>query len=140
MVPLKVSISTDKNLLDVDYIHHFLAKSYWAKGISKYAVEKSISNSFCFGIYKTGKQIGFARVITDFTTFAYLADVFIDRNQRGKGFGKKLIYEVLNHEELKDLKRWHLLTDDAHGLYKQYGFESPADPPKHMERRKLPKY
>lgn len=136
----EIEISTDKSKLDIDYIHKFLSKSYWAKGIPKDAVEKSIKNSFCFGVYSTEKQIGFARVITDYTTFGYLADVFIDENQRGAGLGKKLVNEIVNHKELVGLKRWHLLTNDAQGLYSKYGFNVPEDPSIHMEKRKKPKY
>jgi len=136
----EIIISTDKKRLDIDYIHQFLSKSYWAEGIPKHAVEKSIKHSFCFGIYHAEKQIGFARVITDYTTFAYMADVFIEKSQRGIGLGGKLVNEIVNHEELVGLKRWHLLTDDAQGLYCKYGFNVPADPSIHMEKRKIPKY
>ena len=135
-----IEITTDKNRLNIDYIHNFLTQSYWSEGIPKRAVEKSINNSLCFGLFEAKRQIGFARVITDFTTFAFLADVFIDENRRGKGLGKRLVAEILNHEDLKDLKRWHLITDDAQGLYKQLGFVVPGDPSKHMEKRKRPKY
>ena len=135
-----IEISTDKNRLDIDYIHNFLTQSYWSKGIPKHAVEKSINNSFSFGLFEAKRQIGFARVITDFTTFAFLADVFVDEDSRGKGLGKRLVTEILNHEDLKGLKRWHLITDDAQGLYKQLGFVVPGDPFKHMEKRKKPKY
>lgn len=140
MVSSNIEITTDKNRLNIDYIHNFLTQSYWSKGIPKHAVEKSIHNSFCFGLFETKKQIGFARVITDFTNFAFLADVFIDEERRGKGLGKRLVTEILNHEDLKGLKRWHLITDDAQGLYKQLGFVVPSDPSKHMEKRKKPKY
>ena len=135
-----IEISTDKNRLDIDYIHNFLTQSYWSKGIPKHAVEKSINNSFSFGLFEAKRQIGFARVITDFTTFAFLADVFVDEDSRGKGLGKRLVTEILNHEDLEGLKRWHLITDDAQGLYKQLGFVVPGDPFKHMEKRKKPKY
>lgn len=135
-----IVISTDKKQLNLDYIHNFLSQSYWAEGIPRHAVEKSIKNSFCFGIYVAGNQVGFARVITDFTTFAYIADVFIDESLRGKGLGKKLINEIVNHEELIGLKRWHLLTDDAHKLYSKYGFAVPENPAAHMEKRKKPEY
>ena len=136
----KYEISTNKSKLDINYIHGFLSESYWAAGIPKHAVEKSINNSFCFGLFEAKRQIGFARVITDFTTFAFLADVFVDEDSRGKGLGKRLVTEILNHEDLKGLKRWHLITDDAQGLYKQLGFVVPGDPFKHMEKRKKPKY
>ncbi len=135
-----IIISTDKNKLDIDFIHNFLSQSYWAKGIPKHAVIKTIKNSFCFGAYKADTQVGFARVITDFTTFAYLADVFIDESQRGRGVGKKLVEGILHHEELLGVKRWHLLTDDAQGLYRKFGFTNPDNPTIHMERRKEPIY
>ncbi len=140
MNPSKIIISTDKKQLNVDYIHNFLSKSYWAEGIPKHAVAKSIKNSFCFGAYDADKQVGFARVITDFTTFAYLADVFIDESQRGKGLGQRLVDEIINHEELIGLKRWHLLTSDAQKLYSKYGFVVLENPAIHMEKRKEPIY
>ena len=136
----EIVISTDKKRLNIDYIHNFLSRSYWAEGIPKHAVEKSISNSFCFGIYEAEIQVGFARVITDFTTFAYLADVFVDETRRGNGLGKKLVHEILNHEELVGLKRWHLITDDAQNLYGKYGFDVPENVNNHMEKRKKPTY
>ena len=135
-----IVISNEKAQLDIDYIHNFLAASYWSEGIPIHAVEKSIQNSFCFGMYESRKQIGFARVITDFATFAYLADLFIDENQRGKGLGKKLVHEIITHEKLEGLKRWHLVTADAQSLYSQYGFAVPEDPSRHMEKRVKPKH
>lgn len=132
----ELSISTDKSLLDVDYIHNFLAGSYWAKGIPKHIVVQSIEHSLCFGIYLQGAQVGFARVVTDYTTFAYLADVFIDEKERGNGFGKLLVGAIVNHERLKGLRRWHLLTEDAQGLYAQFGFIAPKKPENHMEIRR----
>ena len=88
----------------------------------------------CFAICKGGKQIGFARVVTDFTIFAYLADVFIDQNEQQKGYGKILVSEILNHESLKHIRRWHLLTKDAQKLYELFGFTNPVDPTRHMEK------
>ncbi len=129
-------ISTDKKLLDVDYIHAFLSRSYWAKGIPKHIVAQSIDHSFCFGMYFKGKQIGFARVVTDYTIFAYLADVFIDESERGKGLGKQLVDAIVNHKRLEGLRRWHLLTEDAQGLYAQFGFIAPKNPENHMEIRR----
>jgi len=134
----EIEISTDKDQLDIDYVHDFLMTSYWSEGIPKQIVKKSIKNSFCFGIYKRQKQIGFARVITDFATFAYLADVFIDKNEQSKGYGKQLINEILAHEDLKDIRRWHLLTSDAQKLYKKFGFSNPENPSRHMEKREKP--
>ena len=133
-------ISTDKDLLDIGYIHQFLTTTYWAKGIPRAAVEKSIRNAFCFGVYQGGQQVGFARVITDFTTFAYIGDVFIDAGQRGRGLGKQLIAAIVGHEALQGLRRWHLLTENAHGLYRRFGFVTPEEPFRHMERRLTPDY
>ena len=140
MITSEIAISTDKNLLDIDYIHRFLTASYWAEGIPRHAVKKSIDNSFCFGVYLRRRQIGFARVVTDFATFAYLADLFIDEGERGNGYAKALVNAIVNHDELNGLKRWHLLTKDAHELYLPYGFTIPEDPSRHMEKRIQPKY
>lgn len=129
-----VIISTKKELLNLDFIHAFLFTSYWAKGISKDLVERSIENSLCFGLYREEKQLGFARVITDYAVFAYLADVFIDEGEQGKGYGKYLVKTILEHEQLQGLRRWHLLTGTAQGLYRKYGFEVPANPEIHMEK------
>jgi GNAT superfamily N-acetyltransferase len=120
-------ISTDKALLDIGVIHGFLTESYWAKGVPVSVVQKSIENSLCFGVYDTtpgAQQIGFARAITDCATFAYLADVFILEPYRGKGLSKWLMNCILAHPELQGLRRWMLATRDAHGLYRQFGFEA----------------
>ncbi|MCG8564055.1 MAG: GNAT family N-acetyltransferase [Desulfobacterales bacterium] len=140
MVQGKIEISTDKNLLNLDFIHTYLTHSYWAKGITRGAVKKSIRHSFCFGIYEEDQQAGFARVITDFTTFAYLADVFIDPSFQGRGLGKQLVGHIMAHKDLKQLRRWHLLTDDAHGLYNRFGFNKPSNPILHMEKTSKPQY
>jgi N-acetylglutamate synthase-like GNAT family acetyltransferase len=117
-----IFINSDKNKLDIDFIHSFLTDSYWAEGISKEIIEKSIEGSLCFGVYENTRQIGFARVITDKATFAYLADVFIDENYRGRGLSKKLITLIMAQPDLQKLRRFMLATKDAHGLYSQYGF------------------
>ncbi len=120
-------ISTDRSRLDIGVIHGFLTESYWAKGVPVSVVQKSIENSLCFGVYDTTsavQQIGFARAITDYATFAYLADVFILEPHRGKGLSKWLISCILAHPELQGLRRWMLATRDAHGLYRQFGFEA----------------
>ena len=130
-----IEISTDKERLDIPYIHAFLTNSYWAKGISVDLVRSSIEHSFCFGLYQDGSQIGFARVITDFTIFAYLADVFIDEKERGRGLGVKLVETIMSHQNLQGLRRWHLLTSDAQGLYRRFGFETPVAPDTHMEKK-----
>lgn len=125
-------ISTDKTKLDVALIHHYLCmESYWAKNIPIALVEKSIAGSFCFGIYHQEAQVGFARVITDHATFAYLADVFVLESYRGKGLSKWLMETIIGHPDLQGLRRWLLATRDAHGLYAQYGFV-PLDKPERI--------
>jgi len=122
-------ISTDKTKLDIPFIHNYLSnESYWAKNIPIDVVKKSIEGSFCFGLYDKEKQFGFARVITDHATFGYLADVFITEEYRGKGLSKWLMMEIMKHPHLQGFRRWMLATRDAHGLYKQFGFE-PLDKP-----------
>ena len=111
------SISTDKSKLDLSVIHGFLSTSYWAEDIPVEIVKKSIENSLCFGVYSENTQIGFARVISDYTTFAYLADVFIIEEERGKGLSKWLMECILKHEQLQGLRNFCLLTRDAHFLY-----------------------
>lgn len=125
-------ISTDKSSLDLSVIHSFLANSYWAEGIPIELVKKSIDNSLCFGLYKGGKQVGFARVITDYVTFAYLADVFVLPSERGKGLSKWLMQTIMAYPNLQGLRRWMLATRDAHSLYKQFGFEPISEPEKLM--------
>jgi GNAT superfamily N-acetyltransferase len=116
-------ISTDKSKLDLLVIHHYLSvESYWAQHITFDIVQRSIENSFCFGIYKENKLIGFARLITDYAAFAYLADVFVLPEYRGKGLSKWLMAFMLANPEMQGLRRWLLTTKDAHGLYKQFGF------------------
>jgi GNAT superfamily N-acetyltransferase len=127
-------ISTDKSRLDIPMIHQFLtSESYWARGIPLETVERSIRNSVVFGIYDKEKQIGFARVITDKATFAYLADVFIVPEYRGLGLARKLMDEILSCPELIGLRRWLLATADAHGLYRQIGFSGLGKPERFME-------
>ncbi|RYZ30879.1 MAG: N-acetyltransferase [Chitinophagaceae bacterium] len=116
------SISTSKDKLDIAFIHAFLSGSYWAENIPLDVVERSITGSLCFGVYNQDKQIGFARVVTDEATFAYLCDVFIDEAYRGKGLSKWLMEVILAYPALQGLRRFMLATRDAHGLYKQFGF------------------
>ncbi len=117
--------STDKSKLNLDYIHHFLSKeSYWAKNIPINIVKTSIEGSLCFGVYENDKQVGFARVITDYATFGYLADVFIDKDYRGRGLSKELMTFIMEQDVVKKLRRFMLATLDAHSLYAQFGFES----------------
>ncbi|PZU90970.1 MAG: GNAT family N-acetyltransferase [Chryseobacterium sp.] len=127
-------ISTDKSQMDIETIHRYLSEeSYWAKGIPREIVEKSVANSFCFGVFYQDKQIGFAKVITDFTTIAYLGDVFILDEFRGLGLSKSLMENIMNHPELQGLRRWILLTADAHELYKKFGWSSIKEPARWME-------
>jgi GNAT superfamily N-acetyltransferase len=127
-------ISTDRARLDLDVIHGFLTNCYWAKGIAREVVARSIENSLCFGIYDgAGRQVGFARVISDFTTYAYIADVFVLESHRGHGLGKHLMQSIMQHPELQGLRRWNLSTLDAHGLYSQFGFTPPKWPERYME-------
>lgn len=130
---LDYDISMDKKKLQTNYIHHYLsAKSYWAKNIPLETVKKSIEGSVCFGVYKQSEQIGFARLVTDEATFAYLADVFIDEKYRGKGLSKKLMQHIKAFIETKQLRRALLATKDAHTLYEQFGFSAIPDPTKLM--------
>jgi len=115
-------ISTEKEKFDIDLIHSFLTRSYWAEGISKEIIKRSIEGALCFGVFENDKQIGFARVITDKATFAYLADVFIIKDYRGLGLSKWLMEVIMSHPELQGLRRMMLATRDAHGLYEKFGF------------------
>ncbi len=126
-------ISTDRSKLDIKIIHNYLSTSYWAKNRPLKTTKVSIKNSLCFGLYYKNKQIGFARVITDYSTFAYLADVFILEGHRGKGLSKWLMEVILNYKEVQNLRRWFLATRDAHTLYKKFGFTGLKEPEKLME-------
>jgi N-acetylglutamate synthase-like GNAT family acetyltransferase len=129
------TIVTDKSRLDINLIHRFLSeRSYWAKNIPLDVVRRSIDNSLCFGVFDGQEQMGFGRVITDCATFAYVADVFILEEHRGRGASKQLMRAIMEHSSLKGIRRWHLVTTDAHGLYEQFGFREVETPRKHMER------
>lgn len=146
-------ISTDPAKLDIDAVSDFLARSYWANSRSRETIERSISHSLCFGIYRTGhdpteaaeshdsdkanpirRQVAFARVVTDYATFAWLCDVFVDEEFRGIGLGKWLVETTLAHPELQGLRRWMLATADAHALYRSFGFGALAAPERWMDR------
>ena len=116
------TITTEKEKLDIDLIHSFLNRTYWAEGISKETIRRSIEGSLCFGVYENDKQVGFARMITDRATFAYLADVFIIEEYRGRGLSKWLMEVIMSHPDLQRLRRMILATKDAHGLYEKFGF------------------
>lgn len=132
--PGTITVDTDPARLDLAVVHGFLAESYWAKGIPLETVRRSIRNSLCFGLYEAENQIGFARVVSDRATFAYLADVFVLESHRGRGLGKLLMGAVVAHPDLQGLRRWMLATRDAHGLYAQYGFTPLPVPERFMQR------
>lgn len=127
-------ISTDKAKIDLDAVHRFLAESYWAEGIPMETIRKAVDNSLCFAIYHKQKLIGFARVISDFATFAYLADVFVLPEERGKGLSKWLMKVIVEYPRLQGLRRFTLATRDAHNLYAQFGFTAFRSPDRWMER------
>ena len=129
-----ITVSTDKSKLDVPFIQHFLKDIYWAAGRTIEEVQTSIDHSFCFGIYLDNKQIGFARVITDYVVFAYLMDVFITEEHRGKGYSSVLIDSMMKEPQLQNIKIWRLATTDAHYLYRKFGFNELAHPEKLMEK------
>ena len=129
-----VTVSTDKNKLEVPFIQKFLKNVYWAAGRTIQEVQTTIDHSFCFGIYLDEQQIGFARVITDYVVFAYLMDVFITEEHRGKGYSSILIENMMNEPKLKNIKIWRLATSDAHFLYRKFGFHELANPEKLMEK------
>lgn len=127
-------ISTSKEKLDINSIYKFLStKAYWCLNIPKDTVQIAIQNSLCFGVYHDGKQIGFARVISDFATIAYLGDLFIIEEYREKGLSKWLMETIMSHPNLRGLRRWILLTGDAHELYRKFGWTNIADSSKWME-------
>jgi len=126
-------ISTDSARLDVDAIHAFLTRSYWSPGIPRATVARAIANSLCFGAFWQGQQVGFARVVTDRTTFAYLCDVYVLEAHRGHGLAKQLMDRVMKHPDLQGLRRMMLATLDAHGLYAQFGFTALGVPDRIME-------
>ena len=128
-----IEVSTDQSRLDRPLIHGFLSASYWAAGIPRELVDRSIENSLCFGAFIGDRQIAFARVITDRATFAYLADVFVVETERGRGVGKRFIRAILDHPELQGLRRFMLATLDAHGLYEPFGFRGLKQPERFME-------
>jgi len=126
-------ISTDRARLDMDVVHGFLTNYYWAKGISREVVAQSIDHSLCFGIYENDVQVRFARVVSDFATVAYLGDVFVLESHRGRGLSKWLMECIAQHPALQNLRRWILLTRDAHRLYSQFGFTPLKSPERYME-------
>ncbi|MGN6183201.1 MAG: GNAT family N-acetyltransferase [Thermoanaerobaculia bacterium] len=136
---MNIEITNDRARMDVTRIHNYLSnESYWARGIPRERVERSIENSLCFGAFDDEVQVGFARVITDYATFAYIADVFVLESHRGHGISKQLMQAISDHPELQTLRRWHLVTRDAHGLYAQFGFAPLDAPERHMMKLRKP--
>lgn len=136
---MNIEITNDRARMDVTRIHDYLSnESYWARGIPRERVERSIENSLCFGAFDGHTQVGFARVITDYATFAYIADVFVLESHRGHGVSKQLMQAISDHPELQTLRRWHLVTRDAHGLYARFGFAPLDAPERHMMKLRKP--
>jgi len=127
------TISTDPAQLDVDAIADMLSRAYWAKGRTREVIARYLQHSLTFGLYDGSRQIGLARVVTDYTTFAWLCDVFIHEEYRSQGLGKWLMQTVHSHPDLQGLRRWLLATRDAHGLYEQYGWKLLSNPGRWME-------
>ena len=128
------TISDDRERIDLDLVHDVLTSSYWARGIERALVERSIRHSMALGLYEGTSQIGFARVVSDRATFAWLGDVFVLPESRGQGLGAWLVETALAHPELAGIRRWHLVTRDAQGLYRPLGFAEVARPDMHLER------
>jgi GNAT superfamily N-acetyltransferase len=126
-------LSSDRSRLDLDVVHGFLTRCYWAEGIPREIVARSIENSLCFAVYKDGKQVAFARAISDFATYAYVGDVFVLEEFRGHGLGKWMMECMVRHPALQNLRRWSLVTGDAHDLYAQFGFTPLKKPQNYME-------
>jgi GNAT superfamily N-acetyltransferase len=126
-------ISTDKSRLDLDAIHAFLAHAYWSQGVPREVVERAIANSICFGVFSDDAQVGFARVVTDKATFAYLADVYVLPEHRSHGLARRIMEDVTTHPDLQGMRRMLLATRDAHGLYAKFGFRPLAAPDRFME-------
>ena len=128
-----ITVSSDPRRLDVAVVHGFLTQSYWSPGIPRHVVERAIAHSICFGAYDGDQQVGFARVVSDRATYAYVCDVFVLPAHRGRGVGKLIMAAIMSHPELQGLRRWSLATRDAHGLYRHYGFGDLRHPERAME-------
>ncbi len=129
-----LTLSADPARLDMDAVCDFLSRAYWAQGRPRAVTERAFENSLAFGLYDGTRQIGMARVVSDFAVFAYLCDVFIHEDYRGNGIGKWMLESILDHPDLKTIRRWMLATRDAHEFYRRYGFGAPHDPKSWMER------
>ena len=131
---MTILISSDRSKLDIVVIHSFLKTAYWSENTAIDRVAQAVSHSLCFGLYEDDRQIGFARVITDYTTIAYLADVFVLETHRDRGLGKQLIQFILNDNKLRSVRKWLLATADAHRFYEQFGFEAIEHPELYLEK------
>lgn len=129
----EIEIDTEKERLEFDFIHEFISNSYWAKGRTISTMKTCIDNSLNFGVYLKNKQVGYGRLVTDYAQFAYIMDLFIDPEYRGRGYSKQLMKYIINLKELRHVKVWRLATKDAHGLYEQFGFRQIENPGKLME-------
>jgi len=131
------TISDERNRLDLHAIHAYLSRSYWSPGVPFEVVERAVGGSLCIGAYDAGgAQVGLARFVSDYATFCYVCDVYVLEDHRGRGLSKALLQMAFEHPLLQGLRRWSLVTDDAHGLYRQFGFVPVAHPERHMELRK----
>lgn len=131
-----ITFSNDKHQMDAQMIHNFIISSYWGEGRTMAQTKKSIEQSLNFGMFEDGIQIGYARVVSDYCMFAYLMDVFIVPEKQGRGYSKQLLHEVFNHPPLKDIVSWKLATNDAHELYKKFGFAPLVNPEIMMEKKR----
>ncbi len=127
------TVTADPARLDMDVVYGYLSRAYWCEDIPRPTLERAIANSLCFGLFEGDRQIGFVRVVTDRTTFAYLCDIFVLESKRGKGLGTWMMQCVVQHPELQGLRRWHLTTRDAHALYRKVAFVPLSKPERHME-------
>jgi len=127
------TISTDPSRLNMDVVHGYLARAFWSEDIPRDTVERAVRNSLCFALFEGAQQVGFARVVTDYATFAWICDVFVLESHRGRGLAKWLMQSVVGHPNLQGLRRWHLTTRDAHDLYRKVGFVPLSKPERHME-------
>ena len=127
------TVTSDPDRLDMDVVHGYLSRAYWCEEIPRATLERALRHSLCFSLFEGERQIGLVRVITDYTTFAYLCDVFVLESHQGKGLGTWMMQCVMQHPELQGLRRWHLTTRDAHALYRKVGFVPLSKPERHME-------
>lgn len=127
------TVSSDPARMDIDAIHGYLSRAYWCEGMPRATLERAMRYSLCFGLFEAERQIGFVRVVTDYTTFAYVCNVFVLESHQRKGLGAWLMQSVMQHPDLQGLRRWHLTTRDAHPLYRKVGFTLLSKPERHME-------